>query len=360
MDEMIGEIAVEERPTPAATWSAPDLDRYGRNAWSLIGIGLATAGAVWVVSRFLVVIVPVVVAVLMTTILWPAARWLRRHGFPPLAATWVVLGGALAVLAGALAWIVPTIADQAASLRSSVGGGVTRIEDWLVTGPFGLSRGRVDTWSTDLRDQFGSFESQVAKGALAQTPLVLEIVGGIVLAAVLVFFFLQDGPDWHRRLRLADDSPLRHRIDGIWRALSGFSRGLVVNAAVNAIVLGVALAILGVPLAAPIAAITFVASFVPIVGAIVSGGVASLVALVAVGPGTALIIVAVTIAIHHLEAYVVGPRVIGRGTGLHPVVLILALVVGISLAGIPGGFLAGPFAAAASGWFTGGLRNRRE
>ena len=119
-------------------------------------------------------------------------------------------------------------------------------------------------------------------------------------------------------------------------------------------------AILGVPLAAPIAAITFVASFVPLAGAIVSGAVASLVALVAVGPGTALIVVGVTIAIHHLEAYIVGPRVIRHGTGLHPVVLILSLVVGISLAGIAGGFLAGPIAAAVSGWFSGGPQHRRE
>jgi predicted PurR-regulated permease PerM len=315
---------------------------------------------VWLVSRFLVVIVPVAVAALATTILWPAARWLRRHGLPPLAATWTVMLATLAVLAGALAWIVPTIADQATSLRTSVGDGVTRIEDWLVTGPFGLSRQRVDGWSKNLRTQFGSFESQVAKGALARTPLVLEIIGGIVLAAVLVFFFLQDGPGWHARVVRDFDPSTRRRIDGMWRTLSGFSRGLVVNAAVNAIVLGVALALLGVPLAAPIAAITFVASFVPLAGAIVSGAVASLVALVAVGPGTALIVVGVTIAIHHLEAYVVGPRVIGHGTGLHPVVLILSLVVGISLAGIAGGFLAGPFAAAVSGWFSGGPKQRRE
>ena len=359
MDELIVDIAVEDR-SQARTLSTLDIDRYGRNAWSLIGIGLATAGAVWVVARFLVVIVPVVVAVLTTTVLWPAARWLRRRGVPPLVATWAVLLSTLAVLGGALVWIVPTITDQAASLRTSVGSGVTRIEDWLVTGPFGLSRTRVDTWSKDLRDQFGSFESQVAKGAVARTPLVLEIVGGIVLAAVLVFFFLQDGPGWSERVPFAGDPAVRCRLDGVWRTLSGFSRGLVVNAAVNAIVLGVALAILGVPLAAPIAAITFVASFVPLAGAIASGAMASLVALVAVGPGTALVVVAVTIAIHHLEAYVVGPRVIGRGTGLHPVVLILSLVIGISLAGIPGGFLAGPFAAAISGWFSGGPRNRRE
>ena len=348
-------------PPPAATpTTAPEdsavrrsVDRWGRTGWSLLGAGLAVVGALWVTLRLLVAVVPLVIAVLLTTLLWPPARWLRQRGWRPLAATWAVVLGTLAVLGGMLAWIVPTVSGQATSLRTSVGDGITRVEEWMVTGPLGISQQRVDAWSADLRTQFGSFESQLAKGALARTPFVLEIVAGIVLSFVLVFFFLQDGPGWKERLPLHDDHPVRGRLDAVWASLTGFARGLVVNAAVNAIVLGVALALLGVPLAAPIAAITFAASFVPLVGAIVSGAVAALVALVAVGPGTALVVIGVTIVIHHLEAYVVGPRVIKHGTGIHPAVLILSLVVGISIAGVAGGFLAGPTAAAVQGWITG-------
>lgn len=336
------------------------IDEWGRTGWSVVGVGLAVFGGLWVSLRLLVVIVPLVVAVLLTTLLWPGARWLRRRGWRPLAATWAVILATVAALTGVTAWIVPTVSRQATSLRSSVGDGVTRIEDWLVTGPFQISRHRVDGWSADLSNQFGSFESQLAKGALARTPFVLEIVAGIVLSFVLVFFFLQDGPSWTDRLPLHEGHPTRRRLDAVWISLTGYARGLVVNAAVNAIVLGIALAILGVPLAAPIAAVTFVASFVPLVGAIVSGGVAALVALVAVGPGTALVVIGVTILIHHLEAYVVGPRVIKHGTGIHPVVLILALVIGISIAGVPGGFLAGPTAAVAHGWFNGSRATNEE
>jgi predicted PurR-regulated permease PerM len=343
--------ATAERPGDANVRGL--VERWGRTGWSALGVGLAVAGAIWVTLRLLVVVVPLVVAVLLTTLLWPPARWLRRRGWRPLAATWSVMLGTFAVLGGMLAWIVPTVSGQATSLRTSVGDGVTRVEDWLVTGPLGISQARVDVWSSDLRTQFGSFESQLAKGALARTPFVLEIVAGIVLSFVLVFFFLQDGPGWRQRIAVDDARPLGRRIDAVWSSLTGFARGLVVNAAVNAIVLGVALGVLGVPLAAPIAAVTFVASFVPLVGAIVSGAVAALVALVAVGPGTALIVVAVTVVIHHLEAYVVGPRVIKHGTGIHPAVLIVSLVIGISIAGVPGGFLAGPTAAVAHGWLTG-------
>ncbi|MDH4278243.1 MAG: AI-2E family transporter [Acidimicrobiia bacterium] len=60
--------------------------------------------------------------------------------------------------------------------------------------------------------------------------------------------------------------------------------------------------------------------------------------------------IAVTIGIHHLEGYVVGPLIIGRATGLHPTVLILSVIVGTKLGGVSGAFLAGPFAAAIAGY----------
>lgn len=342
---------VTEQDVTTPSQSTRSLATLGRGAWSLLAVSAVAAGGVWVAVRFLEVIVPVVVAALITSLVWPASRWLQEHGVPRLAATWAILLGMLAAVGGALWWIIPTISNRAANLQSSVGGGLTRVEDWLVTGPFGFSRSRIDGWSTDLRGQFSSFESTAARGLLTKAPLIIHLVGGIVLTIVLVFFFLHEGKNWHRRLPSIVGDTTEARLLNVWDSLTGFSRGLVINAFVNAVVLGVALAILGVPLAGPIAAVTFVASFVPIIGAIVSGAVAALVALVAVGPGAAFVVVIVTVLIHHLEGYVVGPRVIGKRTGLHPVVLILALVIGIRVAGVAGGFLAGPIAAAASGWF---------
>jgi predicted PurR-regulated permease PerM len=322
----------------------------------LVGIGLVTIGVLWVMLRLFVVVIPVVVALLLTALLAPLARRLVGRGLPPLAAVWVVMLSLFGLLALAVWWIVPSVTSEATTLSSSISGGFTRIENWLVTGPLGLSSTRVDGWSTSLRSQVGSFESQFAKGALSRTPLALELVAGSVVALVLTFFFLKDGAELVARNAVLRAPHRRARLDGVWDAFSGYAQGLVVNAAVNALVIGVALVILRVPLAMPIAALTFAASFVPVIGAIVSGAIAALVALVAVGPAPALVLVGVTIGIHHLEGYVVGPLVIGRHTGLHPIVLILALIVGVKLGGVPGGFLAGPIAAASVGWLAGGNR----
>jgi predicted PurR-regulated permease PerM len=326
-------------------------DRWGRAAWSAVGVGLAVAGGFWLTMRLMPIVVAVVVAVLLATLLWPAVRWLEARSVPGLVATWSVLLGVVAVLSVVSAWLISTIGGEAGAVRASAGGGLTKVEDWLVSGPFGLDRTRVDRWDASLRDQFESFQHHVASGALAKAPLALEVVGGVLLTAVLLFYVL--------RLASADATALEPiagrdpRLVEVWASLSGFSRGVVVNATINAVVLGVTLWVLRIPLAGPIAAITFLASFVPIVGAIVSGILAALIALVEVGPLSAVVVVGATVAIHHLEGYVIGPRVIGRRTGLHPLALILAVAVGLKLAGVAGAFLAGPTLAVAAGLVRG-------
>jgi predicted PurR-regulated permease PerM len=98
-----------------------------------------------------------------------------------------------------------------------------------------------------------------------------------------------------------------------------------------------------------IAVLTFFGGFFPIVGAFVSGGVAAAVALVAKGPGTALLVVGLTVVIHHVEGYLVGPIVLGRAVRLHTVVVLLALAAGGEVAGVFGAFVAVPLTAVVVG-----------
>jgi predicted PurR-regulated permease PerM len=103
------------------------------------------------------------------------------------------------------------------------------------------------------------------------------------------------------------------------------------------------------PLVPAIAVLTFIGGFFPIVGAFASGGVAALVALVAKGPGTALLVAGLTVGVHHVEGYLVGPVVLGRAVRLHTVVVLLALVAGGEVAGILGAFAAVPLTAVVVG-----------
>jgi predicted PurR-regulated permease PerM len=91
--------------------------------------------------------------------------------------------------------------------------------------------------------------------------------------------------------------------------------------------------------------VVFVGAFVPLVGATVAGALAALIALVSNGPVTALVVVAVVIAVNQIEGDVLAPVVLGRSVSLHPLAILLALSAGTILAGIIGAVLAVPLAA---------------
>src|SRR5207253_247392 len=109
-----------------------------------------------------------------------------------------------------------------------------------------------------------------------------------------------------------------------WATITGYVRGNTINGVVNGVLMGVGVFAVGVPLAVPIGVLTFFGAYFPIVGSIVSGTLAALVALVANGPTAALVVVAITIAVHNLEAYLIGPLVLGRAVHLHPLAVLLA------------------------------------
>jgi predicted PurR-regulated permease PerM len=114
---------------------------------------------------------------------------------------------------------------------------------------------------------------------------------------------------------------------------------------VDAVGIGVGAAVLRVPLALPLGVLVFLGSFVPIVGATVTGLVAVLVALVAKGPVTALLLLGVVLLVQQLEGHVLQPLLLGRAVKLHPLAVVLSIAAGLLVAGIPGALLAVPLLA---------------
>jgi predicted PurR-regulated permease PerM len=103
-----------------------------------------------------------------------------------------------------------------------------------------------------------------------------------------------------------------------------------------------------VPLALPLGVLVFLGSFIPIVGALVTGAVAVLLALVANGWVNALIMLGVVLLVQQLESHILQPLIMGKAVKLHPVAVILAVAAGSYLAGIPGALFSVPILAVAN------------
>jgi predicted PurR-regulated permease PerM len=107
--------------------------------------------------------------------------------------------------------------------------------------------------------------------------------------------------------------------------------------------------VLGVPLTFAIGVLVFLGAFIPIIGALLSGMVAVLVALVAQGPWTALAMLIVVIVIQQIESHVLQPFLMGRLVAVHPLAIIMAIAAGVTVAGVVGALIAVPLAACLNG-----------
>ena len=318
-------------------------------AWRALVVAAAVVAAAVGLAQLRVVVLPVILALMVTTVLAPPAARLQRAGLPRLVATWLPLLGAIGLVVGLVALLAPTVADEFSDLGPTLQQGVDEIERWLVEGPLGLSAQQVEDYRSQLGEQLRAGGEGLASGLVTGAVLAGEIVAGLLLALVLVFFFVKDGERMAgfalAQLRPADREVGQAVGERMWSTLSGYVRGLAVVGLVDATIIAVGLLLIGVPLVAPLALLVFFGSFFPLVGAVVAGGVATLVALVSGGPTDALLTLGVVVVVQQVEGDVLAPLVLGRAVRLHPVVILSALTAGAVIGGIAGAFLAVPLTA---------------
>jgi putative heme transporter len=325
-------------------------------------VGIVVGGLVLVAlgaSRMMMVVLPVIIAVLLTTLLHPGMRWLETHHWRPAPAAAGMTLLAVVVFFGLWAAIIPGVLSQSDDLFANVQDGAGQAVGVLE--PLGVGRADVDRaidkGLSSVRG--GAVTNEILTGAV----LLTQWAAAIILIVVLTFFFLKDGRklwEWVLELFHEHRQPMLREVGRrSWGALSAYVQGVFLVATIDAVLIGAALLIVGVPVAMPLIVLTFVAAFFPVVGAFVAGAAAVLVALVANGPGAALVILAVIVAVQQLEGNVFYPVVVGRKLQLHPVGILLALTAGGVLAGVVGAFLAVPIAAV-TGAVLNYTRERRE
>lgn len=320
-------------------------------AWSWRFLVICAAGAIvlWLLNFFLVVVLPVVIALLIAALATPLVTWAQRVGVPrKLAALLVVIVG-LGFIALLITFVSNQVSQGVGDLSKQVGDGIDQIRDWLRTGPLHVTDKQISEALDKAQEQIQSYGKDAVGKVGEVGTAVGHVVAGIFIVLFSTYFFLADGPliwAWMVRLfpragRLRADSSGRVA----WTSLTQFVRATVLVALTDAIGIMLGAAILGVPFVSAIGVLVFLGAFVPMIGAFVSGTVAVLVALVAVGPVKALIMFGVVVGVQQLEAHVLQPFLMGRFVSVHPLGVIIAIALGVIVAGIPGALIAVPLAA---------------
>jgi predicted PurR-regulated permease PerM len=313
----------------------------------LIVIALVILGRVF--SIMWVVLLPVVLGLLFTTVLWPLTRFLRSHNWPPALAAAAVLLGFLGVIGGIFAVIVPQVVGQVEEVATQFSGGLQEVQGYLAGPPFNLDDDQVGNAVQALIDRVQSNATQIASYAASTAATVGNIFLNLILALLLTFFFLKDGPKWVPWLAAQTGPRAAPHVAALsvktWSTLSEFIKQQALVGFVDAFFIGLGLLVLDVPLVLPLTVLTFFGAFIPIIGAFAAGAFAVLIALVSVGLTKALIVLGIVVLVQQLEGNVLQPILQGRGLNLHAAVVILAVTAGSSLFGIIGAFLSVPVAA---------------
>ncbi len=343
VDEMV------EKP-PLGMWA----DGFGRlstrSLQALIVLGIATLLFIGLRS-VTVVTIPVLLALIFASAFAPAMGWMRRRGVPSALAAVITLLTILLILGGVGWLIVWTVRGQWDDLYTQGEEGFQTLLAWVQDLPFAPTGDQIEGARTAIIDFVTS--AQFGSGALAGVSAIGNFLAGFVLLVTVLYFFLKDGPRmWEFLLRpFEGENYARGKRIGE-RTVSTFGsylRGTALVALVDAVGIGIGLLILQVPLALPLVVLTFVLSFIPIVGAVLAGAIAALVALVALGPVQALIVVGIVVLVQQLESNILQPFLMGRTMRLNAFVVLIALAAGTVLGGILGAVLAVPLTAAAWG-----------
>ncbi|MEV7090971.1 AI-2E family transporter [Streptomyces sp. NPDC093085] len=320
-------------------------------AWCAVALLVSGVGAVgiWLCVTFKTAVTPVLLALLGTALLRPLHRRLLALRMNPSLAAALTCVAIVAVVGGAAYIVVSALVDSGDQIVSSL-----RRAGREISRHFGGAAGTsLEDLAKSARSLVGKFAGTAASGVLTGISVVGELIATAVLALLLVFFFLRDARRAARALHGLAPGSAGSALEAMARrafgAVEGFMRGTTLIALIDAVCITVGLLVLRVPGAVGLGALVFVGAYIPYLGALISGTVAVLVALVDRGWVIGLWALGVVLAVQVLEGHLLQPLIQSRTVQMHPAVVMLAITAGASVAGILGMLLAVPLTAAAFG-----------
>lgn len=275
-------------------------------------------------------------------------RWLPR----PLAivVVYLVFFVGLGLL---LYFVITTAVQQVTQLVNFIGtlltptgqNQVTPLEKFVES--FGVSATQFQQIRQQVLNQLEGFATNLAGSTIPVLQSIVGVLVSIILVAVLSIYLLIDGGravGW-----LHNNLPLERREQGnfilgtLERVVGGYIRGQITLSALIGVLVGVGMALFQVPYAVLLGVMAFILEFIPILGTLFSGVICVLLALTK-GWIIAALVLGYFILVHIIEGDVVGPRIVGKAVGLHPVISIIALITGADLFGLWGALFANPIA----------------
>jgi predicted PurR-regulated permease PerM len=289
------------------------------------------------------------IAVLLATAIEPLVFRLRRGPFSRGQGILVVYTGIMLVLFGIGALIVPTFLREAAGFSETYPQLLQSLRDLV----YGLDERVLGPAAEKVVEKAAS-PTAVTGGDEGETAISigLTVVEGIfvfVTVFVVAYYWLTERTEIKRAITTLFPREQRQTVGVIWgeveSALGGWVRGQLVLMAFIWVLASIGFVVAGLKYALVLGLLAGLLEIVPLVGPWLGAIPALLIALMQ-DPKLALMVGVYLWIIQNIEANVLVPRVMHRAVGISPLVVLMGILVGATLGGVPGALVAVPLAAA--------------
>jgi predicted PurR-regulated permease PerM len=327
--------------------------------WHVALNGVAVALVILALWRGMAFVRLALVAVVLAAALETPVGALQRRGWRRGLAVAVTVASVAAVLVGIIAVLVPRVVPQLQDAANAAPGVVSDVQQssqyrWLE------EHRMLDRAVSQARQNVGRAVGSVLSAAVG----VVSFAGGLITVAALAVFLLASGPASWSWLVLwiapGHRGRVRRLAAEVRRAVAGYVAGALVMGFIAGVVTGVTTLLVGVPYFLALAVLTAALGIVPFIGAIVSGIIVVVTTFATAGITAGLIALGVFVTYQQLEGLVLQPLVQRHAISMNPLVVVSAVLLGTSAAGVLGGVLALPLAAAAKVVANDVLEHRRR
>jgi predicted PurR-regulated permease PerM len=326
--------------------------RAGSVAWALVGLAVVIAILTWLAVKVAVIFPPLILAGALVFILNPLISFLHRRRVPRAAGVGLTYLGFLATVSLIGFVMLPAVKDQADNLSDRWPTIRLKMERWvdaraesLKGTPLEFDRKRLDEAVTNNNDSVQQQLQRVAKVGVK----VFHVLLVLILAPIFAFYLLIDLPHLKRTAVGLIPPAARPEVMLVARrinaAVGGFFRGQLLVAFIVGVLSSIGLRVINLDFWLLIGMVAGIFNIIPLVGPYIGGVPALVIALTTREPITAVWVVAIMVGVQQIDNHFISPLVMHRAVKLHPVLVMLALLLGGTVGGFFGLLVAVPTAA---------------
>ena len=330
-------------------------------AWAIVGAAVIIGIIIYIAGVIWQAVAVIIVTALVVFLLHGFVNKLEAHKIPRWAGTTIAFLLIIAIIVGCFMAVIPAMIQQLTSLTQQLPTYMAELQRFVSDASSnsklldGESINAIITQATSfIRQQAGALTSTLASGVMGGLVSVGNVVLITFISAICSFWILLDLPVITRELRGLVSEKHQNDVDVVSHAFGtavyGWAKSTILCALITGVTSWLAFLILGIPYSVVLGFLCGILYFIPYIGPMISCAAVAVIALF-VSPLVCIISIVVNMVINNVVGNIISPKLMKSSVNVYPALILIAILVGSAIGGIPGMLLSIPVIGAVQGMF---------